>query len=85
MSFKYRKQRGTLSESMKAVKEFHSRSDFVKYLQNDLDKEFGIGELDLNEVKVKKYSDGFDERIGWDTHVVYLDGYGVLGFTDAPV
>jgi len=85
MAFKYREHRGTLSESMETVKEFHSRSDFVKYLQNDFDKEFGVGEVDLNEVKIKKYSDGIDERIGWDTHIVSLDDYGILGFTDAPV
>lgn len=26
-----------------------------------------------------------DERIGWDTHVVTVDGFGVVGFTDGPV
>jgi hypothetical protein len=25
---------------------------------------------------------GYDPRIGWDTHMVTLDGYGVLGFTN---
>jgi hypothetical protein len=31
-------------------------------------------------VHIKPY--GRDERTGWDTYIVTLDGYGVLGFTD---
>lgn len=34
-------------------------------------------------VKVEYYT--LDERIGWDTHIVVIDGYGVWGFTDGPV
>jgi len=26
-----------------------------------------------------------DTRIGWHTHIVTLEGYGVLGFTDGPL
>lgn len=26
-----------------------------------------------------------DDRTGWRTHIVSLKGYGVCGFTDAPV
>lgn len=28
---------------------------------------------------------GYDDRIGWDAHIVILQGYGVLGFTDGPL
>jgi hypothetical protein len=32
------------------------------------------------DIHVEPY--GYDKRIGWDTHVVVVDGYGVYGFTD---
>lgn len=32
------------------------------------------------DIHVEPY--GYDKRIGWDTHVVIVDGYGVYGFTD---
>jgi hypothetical protein len=25
---------------------------------------------------------GFDHRCGWETHVVFIEGHGVYGFTD---
>ncbi len=33
---------------------------------------------------VKKYGSGIDERNGWDTHLVSLDGEA-MGFTDGTV
>lgn len=27
----------------------------------------------------------FDDRNGWDTYIVTVEGYGVLGYTDGPV
>ncbi len=37
----------------------------------------------LDDFVVEPY--GFDERINWQTHIVTLTGYGVLGYTDSPV
>jgi hypothetical protein len=34
-------------------------------------------------IEVKPY--GFDSRINWDTYIVTMSGYGVIGFTDGPV
>lgn len=36
-----------------------------------------------SDFKVVPYS-GVDSRNGWNTHIVHLAGYGVLGFTDGP-
>jgi len=80
--FEYRKHRGSLSDSMKTVQEFDTRSGLVEYLQNDIDK-LMPGEYNCREITIKPY--GFDRRIGWDTHIVCLDGYGVLGFTNMEV
>ena len=77
--FRYRDHRGLLSDAMKTVREFETRSDLVKYLQGDIDK-FVPGKYDCQKITIEPY--GFDERIGWDTHIVHLDGYGVFGFTN---
>lgn len=39
--------------------------------------------VDAGAIKVSPY--GFDKRIGWDTHIVTVDGYGVFGFSDGPL
>ncbi len=84
MSFKYRDHRELLVNSMSTVQEFLSRDDLIKYLQVSLD-EYGPGKYDCSKVTVKKYGNGIDERIGWNTHIVHLEGFGVFGFTDGPV
>jgi hypothetical protein len=35
------------------------------------------------DIRIKPY--GYDGRIKWNTHIVKLEGYGVLGFTDGPL
>lgn len=35
-------------------------------------------------ILVKPYG-GMDERIGWDTYIVTIEGHGVYGFTDGPL
>lgn len=37
---------------------------------------------DLGEMRVEPR--GYDSRIGWDTHIVTVDGWGVVGMTDGP-
>lgn len=80
--FRYRDHRGSLIASMATVQEFDCKDALVEYLQEDLDR-FHCGKYDCSAIKVENY--GFDERIDWDTWIVSLDGYGVLGFTNGPV
>ena len=80
--FKYRDHRELLVDSMETEREFESRSDLVEYLQRSTD-EFADGKYDCRDITIESY--GFDERIGWNTHIVSLEGYGVFGFTDGPV
>jgi len=84
MPFKFREHKGLLCDSIETVKEFSSKEDLVKHLQNKLDIWY-VGKYDLNKLIIEKYGEGIDKRIGWDTYIVYLDGYGVFGFTDGPV
>ena len=72
---KYRDHRGSLAESMKTVQEFKTKTDLIKYLRDSLPVQFRDCYL-----KIKYYS--LDNRINWNTHIVTVEGLGVVGFTD---
>ena len=74
----YRPHRGSLAEAMKEVKTFHFFSEFVDFLREDL-AQF-VAPLEVGKLMINYY--GFDDRIGWPTYIVTLDGFGVIGFTD---
>ena len=73
----YRPHRSTLTDSMSAVREFASLEELAEAMADELGRELAVDDLQL-----KFY--GHDHRIGWDTYVLTLEGYGVLGFTDSP-
>jgi len=80
--FKFREHRGSLLDSMDTVREFKTKQDLVDHLQKKLDQ-FGRGKYDVSKMTVEPYV--FDHRIGWDTHLVHLAGYGVLGYTNRQI
>lgn len=80
--FKYRDHRGMLDESMDTEQEFDCKKDFINYLQKIVNK-YGMDNLDCNKITIEPY--GFDDRIGWDTYIVFLGGWGVFGFTDRQI
>lgn len=82
MAFKYRDHRGSFADAMLTMQLFESKDDLVTYLQSLVDK-FGVGVYDCTQITIKPYIKEPD--IGWDTHIVSLEGYGVFGFTDRPV
>lgn len=73
-----RRHRGGLAESMATVQPVASRAELVALVQRDLG-EWGVA-VDPAAVHVEPYV--YDDRIGWDTHLVTIDGYGVWGMTD---
>ena len=75
---KFRLHRGGLDESLATTTEVESRDDLIAFLKKDLGL-FGIAVSEEN-FRVAYY--GYDERIGWDTYIVTIEGYGVAGFTD---
>lgn len=70
----------TLDEAMQHVREFHTRAALIAFLK----LEWLGDEATEENVTIKKYGTGIDERIGWDTHLVCVNGKAVL-FTDGPL
>ncbi len=77
---KYREHRGGLSESMETVVEVSDREALLEHIRKVAQAWPTFPPVTTETVHIRPY--GWDERIGWDTHIVTLDGYGVLGFTD---
>ncbi len=78
---KVRPHRELLEDSMIEIQEIESNRDA---LLDWARKSFKGKELpDMDSMTIEYYC--YDERIGWDTHIVYLPEWGVLGFTDGPL
>lgn len=79
----FRQHRGSLHESMKTVVTVHSRQEILDQFEPWL---IGVpaGEKpDVSKMAIEKTM--YDERIGWDTHLVTYEGAGVLGQTNGPL
>lgn len=74
----FRKHRGSLDESMKTCIEVHSFDDLYKIIHEEISP---YKEINRRDVSIKYYCN--DYRINWpNTHIVIIDGFGVIGFTD---
>lgn len=71
----FREHRRFLSDAMLTVIEVSSLDDIKN-------KMFPSGAPD-GTIKIDKYT--YDNRIKWDTYIVTISGYGVLGFTNGPI
>ena len=80
--FKYRDHKGCLADSLETTQEFADKGALLEYLQKTLTQGCKYN-LDIKEVTIKPY--GYDKRIGWDSHIVHLEGWGVFGFTDRAI
>lgn len=79
----FREHRGLLEESMKTcVPLANSKEALAKYI-GEMDMFLDNREVTKEMLTVKPY--GIDERNSWDTHIVELSGYGVVGFTNTGV
>lgn len=79
LMLKFREHRGGLQESMETVVEVVGRSDLAMHLADVLGRTVTPAALSSSPYG------GMDNRIGWDTHLVMLEGFGPVGFTDAPL
>jgi len=79
----FRPHRGTLEESMKAVVEIKNKQDLVIKIIDDLSDFKHDLLINTDTVIIKPYTR--DNRIDWNTHIVTIEGYGVLGFTNNPL
>jgi hypothetical protein len=80
---KYRPHRGSLDEAMAEMVEVANLSALVAHMRKSVADWYPPEELPTVETTtVERY--GYDNRIGWDTHVVKVNG-SVWGFTDGPL
>jgi hypothetical protein len=89
---KFREHRGGLSKSMETVVEVGSKGELVAHVVKMLEPFYFDRERIEKGLNLSPYSWSrinpkpiYDERIGWHTYIVTLEGYGVLGFTDGPL
>jgi hypothetical protein len=84
---KVRTHRGSLDDSMETVAEIPATLDaLIEHMHasfGPLRGNAGLPPVTRGTVHVKYYCR--DERIGWDTYMVTIDGWGAWGFTDGPV
>lgn len=89
---KFRPVRGGLEEAMREVQEWNNVEELRSIVYDHISPLYLIqnsltdinGEIKPDEIKVEKYGQGIDERIGWDTHLVTIGGNPV-GYTDGPI
>jgi hypothetical protein len=77
---KYRQHRSTLAESLKTVVEIPATFDA---LWEEVRKTITLPETFREDLSMAFYCK--DDRTGWDTYIVTIDMYGVVGFTDGPL
>ena len=83
---KIREHRGSLAESMETVCEIEPTLEaVVDHMHADKGWPGLYAKVTPETVRVEKYGSGTDPRIGWNTHIVTIEGYGVYGFTDGPI
>lgn len=63
---------------MRHVREFQTRAELLAFLEAEW-----LGWTPSSVVTVEEYG-GYDERIGWHTHLLCIDGRAAL-FTDGPM
>lgn len=81
---KFREHRGNYDDSMETVVELKDKFELIDHLHELLLYcEGGPHNFPSHHLKVERYV--MDGRNGWDTHIVTVDGYGVMGYTDGPV
>ena len=77
---RFREHRGSLADSMETTVNVADHSALLDHIRKLAQAWPTFPPVTPETVHIKPY--GWDERIGWDTHIVTLDGYGVLGYTD---
>lgn len=77
--FKLRLHAGGLTESLATAREIAATKEALA-----VEASLFTGRVVApREIDVKHVC--FDPRTRWDTHIVTIEGFGVLGYTDGPV
>lgn len=75
-----REHRHAIEDSIATTLEVEGREDFFRHIFDTLGKKGVVVTDDM--VHLTHY--GFDDRTGWDEHIIVVDHFGVFGFTDGP-
>ena len=75
-----RENRLAIDDSIATTLEVEGREQMVRHIFDTLGKK-GVVVTD-EMVHLTHY--GFDDRTGWDEHIIVVDRFGVFGFTDGP-
>lgn len=79
---KYRPHRHSLEDSMREMREVDSFAELVRCMRSEVQSWYPPDQLPTEDnTAVKPY--GRDDRIGWDTYIVTVNGHA-WGFTDGP-
>lgn len=76
---KFREHRGSLAASMRTIVELNTKEEFTAHIRKVVKPFVGDGKFTL---RFKPY--GYDERIGWDTVLIVLEGHCPIGMADGP-
>lgn len=81
---KFRFHRGGLKEAMETVIEVGNKEELKQaIIQHYKDNNIEEFTPDVENITIEPY--GYDNRIDWDTYIVSIPNYGVLGFTNGPL
>jgi hypothetical protein len=83
----FREHRGSFEDSMETLCHFDSRSELILYCAALLSQyDFRFERDQFHEEPYCIDPGHLDMRVEppWNTHIVTIDGYGVMGFTDGP-
>jgi hypothetical protein len=75
-----RENRPTIDDSLSTTLEVEGRDQMIRHIFDTLGKK-GVVVTD-EMVHLSHY--GFDDRTGWDEHIIVVERFGVFGFTDGP-
>lgn len=78
---RYRQHKGGYAESMATVVEIDSTREAL--LRAVLESLPDLDQVRPEDIEASPY--GADRRNGWDTHLVTVHGYGIVGYTDGPL
>ena len=76
-----RRHRGGLAESMATVQVVRDRAHLVEVIRESL-APFGKN-IEPDQISIEPYH--FDARIGWNTYLICIEGYGVWGMSNGPI
>lgn len=80
---KIREHKGLLADSMETIRDIEPTFEsLIECIKKSFESWPSFSFLP-EQIKIEPYC--FDERIGWNTYIVTIDGYGVFGFTDGDI